>query len=50
MIINGKLNDNITFKNAETHQCFSRTIHNFRIIKKGQNMATSSITFGEIIY
>jgi len=51
MIINGKLNDNITFENAEKTlaDVFQELIiQTSESLKKVKNMATSSITFGEI--
>ena len=51
MIINGKLNDNITFENAEktlANVFQELIIQTSESLKKVKNMATSSITFGEI--
>ena len=48
MIINGKLNDNITFENAEKTlaNVFQELItQTSESLKKVKNMATSSITF-----
>ena len=51
MIISGKLNDDITFENAEKKlaNVFQELItQTSESLKKVKNMATSSITFGEI--
>ena len=51
IIINGKLNDDITFENAEktlANVFQELIIQSSESLKKVKNMATSSITFGEI--